>query len=79
MLNVVKLDRSYGPEAIAFMTTAFEMVCGSLSPKIGDDEHLQRTVALAILQLADQGARAPMLLADAAFRELAGIDRAAIG
>lgn len=79
MLNVVKPDRSYGPDVIAAMTTAFEMFCRSLSQKIRDDEHLQRTIALAILQSADQGVREPMLLADAAFRVLAGIDRAATG
>jgi hypothetical protein len=79
MLHVVKLDRSYGPETIAVMTAAFDTVCQSLSSRIRDDERLQRTIALAILRLADQGVRDPMLLADAAFRELAGIDRSAFG
>jgi len=79
MLHVIKLDRSYGPETIAVMTAAFDTVCQSLSSRIRDDEGLQRTVALAILRLADQGVRDPMLLADAAFRELAGIDRSAFG
>jgi len=78
MLHVVKLDRSYGPETIAVMTTAFDTVCQSLSSRIRDDEHLQRIIALAILRLADQGVRDPILLADAAFRELAGTDRSAI-
>jgi hypothetical protein len=78
MLHVVKLDRSYGPETIAFMTAAFDTVCQSLSSRIRDDEALQRTIALAILRLADQGVRDPTLLADAAFRELAGIDRSAV-
>jgi len=77
MLHVVKLDRSYDPETIAIMTTAFDAVCQSLSVRIRDDEHLQRTIALAILRLADQGVRDPMLLADAAFRVLAArrVDR----
>jgi hypothetical protein len=79
MLHVVKLDRSYGPETIAVMTAAFDTVCQSLSSRIRDHGHLQRTIALAILRLADQGVRDPMLLADAAFRELAGIDRSAVG
>jgi len=79
MLHVVKLDRSYSPETIAVMTAAFDMVCQSLSSRIRDDEGLQRTIALAILRQADQGVREPVLLADAAFRELAGIDRSAVG
>jgi hypothetical protein len=79
MLHVVKLDRSYGPETIAVMTAAFDTVCQSLSSRIRDDEGLQRTIALTILRLADQGMRDPTLLADAAFRELASIDRSAVG
>jgi hypothetical protein len=79
MLHVVNLDRSYAPETIAVMTAAFDTVCKSLSSRIRDDEHLQRTLALAILRLADQGVRDPTLLADAAFRELAGIDHSAVG
>jgi hypothetical protein len=79
MLHVVNLDRSYAPETIAVMTAAFDTVCKSLSSRIRDDEHLQRTLALAILRLADQGVRDPTLLVDAAFRELAGIDRSAVG
>jgi hypothetical protein len=79
MLNVVKLDRSYSPEAIAVMTAAFDRVCLSLSPRINGDEDARRSVALAILRLADQGERDPILLADAAFRELFGTDRSAMG
>jgi hypothetical protein len=33
MLHLVKLDRPYGPETIAVMTTAFDMVCQSLSER----------------------------------------------
>jgi len=44
--------------------------------RIGGD--VKRALALAILRLADQGVRDPILLADAAFRELAGSDRSAI-
>jgi len=57
MLRLIKLDRSYDPETIAVMTAAFDTVCQSLSSRIRDDEHLQRTIALAILRLADQGVR----------------------
>jgi hypothetical protein len=78
MLHVVKPDRSYGPETIAVVTAALDTVCQSLSSRIRDDEGLQHTIALAILRLADQGVREPMLLADAAFREMAGIDRSAV-
>ena len=78
MWNVVKLDRSYGPEAVAAMATAYDMVCRSLSPRINGNEDVKRSLALAILQLADQGVRDPILLADAAFRELAGTDRSTI-
>ncbi len=79
MWNVVKLDRSYGPETVAAMTTAYDTVCRSLPPRINGNEDVKRSLALAILQLADQGMRDPILLADAAFRELAGSERAAIG
>lgn len=74
MLNVVKLDRSYSPEAIAVMTAAFDTVCQSLSPRINGNEDAKRTLALAILRLVDQGERDPTLLADAALRELFGTD-----
>ncbi len=78
MWNVVKLDRSYGPEVVAAMTTAYDMVCRSLSPIINSNEDVKRSLALAILRLADQGVRDPILLADAGFRELAGTDRSAV-
>ena len=78
MWNVVKLNRSYGPEAVAVMTTAYDTVCRSLSPRMNDNEDVKRTLALAILRLADQGMRDPILLAEAALRELAGTDRSAI-
>jgi hypothetical protein len=79
MLHLVKLDRSYGPETIAAMTTAFDMVCQSLSARMNANEDVKRTLALAILRLADRGEREPILIADAAFSELAGSDRSANG
>ncbi len=78
MWNVVKLDRSYGPEAIAVMTTAYDSICQSLSPRIRDNEQLQRTIASAILCLFDQGERDPTRLGDGAFRQLSGTDRATV-
>ena len=43
------------------------------------NEDVKRTLALAILRLADRRERDPILLADAAFSELAGSDRSATG
>jgi hypothetical protein len=79
MLHVIKLDRSYGPETITVMTAAFDTVCQSLSSRIRNDKGLQRTMALAIPRLADQGVHDPTLLADTDFRELADTDRSAVG
>ena len=79
MLHLVKLDRSYGPETIAAMTTAFDMVCQTLSPRMNGNEDVKRTLALAILRLADRGERDPIVLADAAFCELAGMQPSATG
>jgi hypothetical protein len=79
MLHLVKLDRSYGPETIAAMTAAYDRVRQSLSTRMNGNEDVKRTLALAILRLADRGERDPMRLADVAFRELAGSDRSANG
>jgi len=79
MLQLVKLDRSYSPETIAVMTTAFDMVCQTLSARMNGNEDVKRTLALAILQLADRGERDPILLADAAFSEMAGTQRSVTG
>jgi len=79
MLHLVKLDRSYGPETIAAMTTGFDMVCQTLSARMNGNEDVKRTLALAILQLADRGERDPILLADAAFSEMAGTQRSVTG
>jgi hypothetical protein len=43
------------------------------------NEDVKRTLALPILRLADRGERDPIPVADAAFSELAGSDRSAIG
>ena len=79
MLHLVKPDRSYGPETIAAMTTAFDMVRQTLSARMNGNEDVKRTLATAILRIADQGERDPTVLADIAFRELAGSDRLANG
>jgi hypothetical protein len=62
---------------VAVMTTAFEQVCRCLSARMNDNEDVKRALATAILRIAEQGERDPTLLADAAFHELAGIQRSA--
>jgi hypothetical protein len=79
MLHLVEIDRSYDPETISVMTTAFDVVCQSLSARMNGNEDVKRSLALAILRLADRGERDPVRLSDAAFRELAGSDRSANG
>jgi len=77
MLHLVKLEgRAYSPEAITVMTAAFDAVCQSLSARVNGNEDLRRIVATAILRHLDQGELDPTLLADAAYRELAGLDGA---
>jgi hypothetical protein len=44
---------------------------------MNDNEDVNRALATIILRLVDQGERDPMLLADAAFNELAGTERSA--
>jgi hypothetical protein len=46
-----------------------------LSPRMNDNEDVDRALATAILRLVDQGERDPMLLAEAALNELAGTQR----
>jgi hypothetical protein len=77
MLNLVKLDRSYGPEIVSVMTTAFERVRQSVSNEIQGNDDVCRSLALIILRHVDEGEREPVRLADAALRELAGADRLA--
>jgi hypothetical protein len=73
MLHLVEPNRTFDSETIAVMTTAFDQVSQSLSARMNGNEDVQRALAAAILRLVDQGERDPMLLADVAFRELAGI------
>jgi hypothetical protein len=78
MLHLVSSRRTYDPETITAMTMAFNQVCRSLSKRINDNEDIKRSLAAAILRLVDEGERDPILLADAAFHELAGVQRSAI-
>lgn len=73
-MHLVAPDRSYSPETIAVMTAAFDRVCQSLSPRLSANEDVKCSLALAILRLVDRGERDPKILAEAAFRVLAGID-----
>jgi hypothetical protein len=73
MLHLFEPSRTFDSETIAVMTTAFDQVSQSLSARMKGNEDVQRALAAAILRLVDQGERDPMLLADVAFRELAGI------
>ena len=75
MSHLVEPNRAYDLdlETIAVMETAFDLVSQSLSARMNGNEDVQRALAAAILRLVDQGERDPMLLADVAFRQLAGI------
>jgi hypothetical protein len=72
MLHVVQLNRSYEPETVAAMTTAFDNVCRSVSKRINGNDDMRRTLALVILRHVDEGERDPSRLADIAFREWTG-------
>lgn len=78
MLHQIKPNRTYDPDTIALMT-AFGQVRSCLPPRIHDNKDIKRGLATAILRLVDQGERDPVLLVDAAFRELAGTHRSASG
>ena len=61
------------------MTTAFDRVCQSLSPRINDNEAVREALAQIILRHVDLGERDPVRLSDVAIRELVGSERAATG
>jgi hypothetical protein len=79
MLHLVKPGRSYSPETIAVMTTAYDKVCRSLSTRINGNEDVMQMLALIIIRHVDQGESDPVQLSDIAFRELARSDRSANG
>jgi hypothetical protein len=64
MLEWITLDRSYNPETIAAMTSAFDRVCRSLSSRVSGNEDVRRKLASIILQHADRGERDPVRLSD---------------
>ena len=59
MLHLVQVDRSYGPEAIAVMTAAFDRVCRSVSKGMTSNDDAKKSLALIILRHVDRGERAP--------------------
>jgi hypothetical protein len=79
MLHLVRTERSYSPETVALMTAAFDRVCQSLSAPMSNNEALRQRLATIILRHVDLGERDPVLISDAAIRELTGSERAATG
>ncbi|MGB6543532.1 MAG: hypothetical protein WBF03_21985 [Xanthobacteraceae bacterium] len=79
MLHLVRTERTYSPETVALMTAAFDRVCQSLSARMNSNEALRQTLAKIIVRHVDLGERDPVLLSDAAIRELTGSERAATG
>lgn len=79
MLHLVQLDRSYSPETVSVMTTAFDMVCQSISKQLNGSDDVKKTLALIILRHVDRGECNAERLAEMAFREWTGTDRSAIG
>ena len=79
MLHLVQLGRSYSPETISVMTSAFDMVCKSVSTRMKGRDDVKKTLALIILRQVDQGECNAERLAETAFREWTGTDRSAIG
>ena len=68
-------DRSYGPETISVMTSAFDMVCKSVSMRMKGSDDVKKTLALIILRHVDRGECNAERLAETAFRESTGTDR----
>ena len=78
MLHLVQPNRSYSPEAVAVMTTAFDRVSQSVSKRMNGNDDVKKTLALIILRHVDGGERDPDRLAAVALREWTGTDRSAI-
>ena len=79
MLHLVQPNRSYSPEAVAVMTTAFDRVSQSVSKWMNGNDDIKQTLALIILRHVDRGERDPERLADIALREWTGAARSATG
>jgi hypothetical protein len=75
MLHLVNSTRTYSPETVAVMTTAFDTVCESVVPWMCADDDQKRRLALIILRHVDRGERDARRLADAALQEWTGHDR----
>ena len=79
MLHLVQPDRAYSPETVAAMSAAFDLVGRFVSKRMNDSVDVQKTLALIIVQLVNEGERDSDRLAEAAFQEWTGADRSAIG
>jgi hypothetical protein len=71
--HLVASLRSYKPETLAVMMSAFDAVIQSTSMRIDCDEEVRRTLALIILRKFDQGEHDPKRLSRLASAELAGL------
>ncbi len=78
MLHLVQLDRTYSPEIVAVMSAAFDRVCQTISNRMNNSDDVKKTLALIILRHVDRGERDAQRLAEIAFREWTGTDRAVI-
>ena len=64
MLHLAQRDRSYSPETVAAMGTAFDAVCRSMSPLVNENADARSQLALMILRHVDGGERDPRRLAE---------------
>ena len=78
MLHLVQLDRTYSPEIVALMSAAFDRVCQTISKRMNDSDEVKKKLALIIIRHVDRGERDAERLAEIAFREWTGTDRAVI-
>jgi hypothetical protein len=73
MFFLVTPGRAYDPATIAVMVAAFDMACHSLAKLIDGNDHLRRTLALAILRNVNQGERDAVRISELASSELVGL------
>jgi hypothetical protein len=79
MLHLVQIESSHSPETVATMSAAFDRVCQFIPNRIKRSADVQKTLALIIVRIVDQGEHDPERLAESAFREWTDADRSAIG
>jgi hypothetical protein len=79
MLYLIPPDRSYDPETIGLMTTAYERVCQSAPHLMNCDENVKERLARIILRQVDKGVRDPKRLAAVALWKWTGADHSEVG